>query len=540
MSNLLEINMNIKLLDCTLRDGGYNNDWEFGHNTLVNVFDRVVSAGLDFIEVGFLDQRRKFDINRSIMPDSLSVNRIYGGLDKKNTEIVAMVDYGTCDIEHIGPCSESIIDGIRVIFKVHLMHEALEYCKQLKKKGYKVFTQAVSFTTYTDEKIGELISLVNEVKPFAVSVVDTYGLMFKGNLFHYYQVIDKYLDPGIGIGYHAHNNFQLAFSNCIELAKLHANNPRMLLLDGSLFGMGKGCGNAPLELLAMYMNEQFNCKYDLNQILEAIDVNVMGLYRQLHWGYSLNGFIAASNDCHPNYVSFLLSKHTLSVKSINEILKQLEGDAKLQYDQSYIERLYAEYQINYCKDDDDYHHLSKLLAGREVMIIGPGVTVTEEADKIANAIDKSKPVVIAINFIPEKFDIDYLFLTNSKRYVQQVLHIQEKGDKIKIIATSNVTKASGSFDFNMDYETLIDRDAVFIDNSFIMLMKVLKKSGVKDVLLCGLDGYSASREVNYYTSKMEYEHSKRLGEEINRDVNEKLIDFRKYMNLSFVTTTLYK
>lgn len=532
--------MNIKLLDCTLRDGGFYNDWEFGHNTLVNVFDRVVSAGLDYIEVGFLDQRRQFDINRSIMPDSLSVDRIYGGLNKKNTEVVAMIDYGTCDIERIQPCSESFIDGIRVIFKLDMMHDALEFCSQLKEKGYKVFTQAVSFTAYTDEKIQELISLVNKVKPFAVSVVDTYGLMFKGNLFHYYQVIDKYLDPGIGIGYHAHNNFQLAFSNCIELAKFHANNPRNLLLDGSLFGMGKGCGNAPLELLAMYMNDQFHCQYDLNQLLEAIDVNIMDLYRQLHWGYSLKGFIAASNDCHPNYVSFLLDKQTLSVKSINEILKKLIGDAKLLYDQSHIERLYAEYQMNYCRDDNDYEQLSDLFSGRQVMILGPGLTVTQEADKISNTIKASDPIVVAINFIPETIDIDYLFLTNSKRYVQQVSHIQEKGNKIKIIATSNVTKASGSFDFNMDYETLIDRDAVFIDNSFIMLMKLLRKCSVKNVLLCGLDGYDANREVNYYTSKMEYEHSKRLGEEINRDVNKNLIEFRKYMNINFVTTTLYK
>ena len=532
--------MNIKLLDCTLRDGGYNNDWEFGHNTLVNVFDRVVSAGLDFIEIGFLDQRRPFDINRSIMPNSASANKIYGGLDKKKTEVVAMIDYGTCDIDRILPCSESFIDGLRVIFKVELMYEALEYCRQLKEKGYKVFTQAVSFTAYTDEKIKELISLVNEVKPFAVSVVDTYGLMFKGHLFHYYQVIDKYLDAGIGIGYHAHNNFQLAFSNCIELATFHANNSRMLLLDGSLFGMGKGCGNAPLELLAMYMNDVFHCHYDLNQILEAIDVNVMDLYRQLHWGYSLKGFIAASNDCHPNYVSFLLDKQTLSVKSINEILKKLKGDAKLLYDQSCIERLYAEYQVNYCKDEDDYKCLAELLAGKDVMIIGPGMSVTEEADKIAASIKEFRPIVIAINFIPEQFNIDYLFLTNSKRYVQQVSHIQEKGNKIKIIATSNVTKASGSFDFNMDYESLIDRDAVFIDNSFMMLMKVLRKCAVKKVLLCGLDGYSANREVNYYTSKMEYEHSRRLGEEINCDVNKNLVELRKAMDITFVTTTFYK
>lgn len=532
--------MNIKLLDCTLRDGGYNNDWEFGHDTLVNVFERVISAGLDFIEIGFLDQRRSFDMNRSILPDTSAVERVFGGLNRKNTLVVAMIDYGTCDISHIQPCKDSFIDGIRVIFKMHLMYEALAYCKQLKELGYKVFTQAVSFTSYSDEKIMELISLVNEVQPYAVSVVDTYGLMFKSNLFHYYELIDKYLNPAIAFGYHAHNNFQLAFSNCIELANLHKDKPRTLLLDGSIYGMGKGCGNAPLELLAMYMNEQFHTHYDLSQILETIDVNIMDLYKQLHWGYSLKGFIAASNDCHPSYVSYLLDKQTLSVKSINEILHRLNSDKRLLYDKTHIEQLYTEYQSNYCKDDNDYERLSVLLKDRSVMVIGPGVSITSMGKEISDYIQTSHPVVISINFIPEPFGTDYLFLTNSKRYVQQVGHINEYGDKVKIIATSNITKSSGLFDFTLDYESLIDRDAMFMDNSFIMLMKVLLKVGVKDITLAGLDGYSLGRETNYFSSKMEYEHAKRFGGEINMYVSRLLSAMKDKIDIQFITPTKYE
>lgn len=89
---------NITLLDCTLRDGCYNNDWEFGHDTLVSVFERVVSAEVDYLELGFMDQRRSFDINRSIMPDSASMQKIYGKLDQKKTKLVGMIDFGTCDI----------------------------------------------------------------------------------------------------------------------------------------------------------------------------------------------------------------------------------------------------------------------------------------------------------------------------------------------------------------------------------------------------------------------------------------------------------
>ena len=92
---------NIKILDCTLRDGGYLNDWEFGNSSIVNVFERLVSAGIDIIETGFIDDRRPFDYDRTIFPNTDSVNKIFGKLNKGNAVIVGMIDFGTCCIERI-------------------------------------------------------------------------------------------------------------------------------------------------------------------------------------------------------------------------------------------------------------------------------------------------------------------------------------------------------------------------------------------------------------------------------------------------------
>lgn len=533
--------MNIKLLDCTLRDGGYNNDWNFGHDALSNLFERSTSAGVEFIEVGFLDDRRPFDINRSIMPHTECVGQIWGNLDKKDTKVVAMIDYGTCSVANIQPCKDTYLDGIRVIFKMELMYEALDYCKELQDLGYLVFAQGVSFTTYTDEKLEEIVKLLNDLKPYAFSIVDTYGLMDINLLNHYYEFLDAHLDKDISIGFHAHNNFQLAFANCMELARKHGDKPRMLLLDGSIFGMGKGAGNAPLELLIAFMNENFDSQYDINQILEAIDVNVLDLYKQLHWGYSLKAFISASNDCHPSYVSYLLDKKTLSVKSINEILRRIEiGPRKLSYDKKYIEQLYVDYQNNTCNDDSDYSKIKSLIAGKRVLLIGPGKSVLSAEDTIKEFIEKEQPIVLSINFIPEMFNVDYLFLTNSKRYVQQSIAITEASDKIKIIATSNVTRAAGKFDINLDYESLIDRDAVFIDNSFIMALKVMLLSDVKDVALAGFDGYSLNSDSDYFSSKMEYEFSKRMGQDINAYVNKILASMKSELKIQFVTPTIYQ
>jgi len=376
------------------------------------------------------------------------------------------------------------------------------------------------------------------VKPYAVSIVDTYGLLHKGKLFHYYEMIEKHLDVGIAIGYHSHNNFQLAYANCIELINHHADSGRTLLCDGSLFGMGKGAGNAPIELLSTYMRDNYDKEYHVSQLLEAIDSNILPLYSEYHWGYSLKAFIAASNDCHPNYVSYLLDKKTLSVKSINEILKKLEGDAKLLYNKNYIEQLYVDYQKSSGSDMSVYERLGELFTGRERLVLGPGRTTTSEKDRIAAHITAAKPFVIAINYVPAVFAVDALFLTNSKRYNQQITAITERAGQLKLIATSNLTRTNGNFDYTLDYESLIDRNAVFMDNSFIMLLNVLAKSDVDSVSLAGFDGYSPDED-NYYASRMEYEFAKRLGSEINAYVDAKLPELRKQMNISFVTTTRY-
>ncbi|HUM24505.1 MAG TPA: 3-hydroxy-3-methylglutaryl-CoA lyase, partial [Saccharofermentans sp.] len=99
----------IRLLDCTLRDGGYVNDWEFGHSTITSIFERVVDSGAEIIEIGFLDDRRPFDINRTIMPDTKSVQDIFGHCVKRPPMVVGMIDYGTCKLENIQPCEESYL-----------------------------------------------------------------------------------------------------------------------------------------------------------------------------------------------------------------------------------------------------------------------------------------------------------------------------------------------------------------------------------------------------------------------------------------------
>lgn len=529
----------IRLLDCTLRDGGFVNDWEFGHDDIVNIFERSVSAGVDVIEVGFLDDRREFDLNRTIMPDSQALNEIFHGLSTGHSMIVGMIDFGTCSLEHICDCKDSFVDGIRVIFKKKNRLEAIEFCRELKKKGYQMFVQPVSITGYSDEEMLDLVERVNELHPYAMSMVDTYGLLHQSNLLHYFSLMDQHLKTDIIMGYHAHNNFQLGYSN--SLALMEYDTERSLCIDGSAFGMGKGAGNAPIELLAMYCNEHYGKQYDINQILETIDVNIMKTYLKAPWGYSVKYYLAASNDCHPNYVQHLMQKRTLSIKSVNEILSQIAPKEKLAYNAEHIEQLYHQYQNQEINDTDTLCKLKTELQNQKILVLGPGKSIQTEKGTIQEYLAKNKPIVITINYQPKDFYTDYIFLSNSKRYVGLANRLQEKtADQTKIIATSNVTCTSGAFDFSIDYSSLIDPEFEIQDSSLLMLLKLLGRLDICDVVLAGFDGYSTEQGENYFNIAMEYAFVKDYAQKLNDYTKLSLGKLQQKMNITFLTKSKYQ
>lgn len=544
----------VKLLDCTLRDGGYVNDWNFGHDNMVSIFERLISSGVDILEIGFLDARRPFDKNRTIMPDTASADRLFGHLDKGNALLVGMIDYGTCPIENLSPQRASCLDGIRVIFKKHVMKEALAFCTQVKALGYRVFVQAVSITSYSDRELLDLIDLVNALNPYALSMVDTYGLLHQNSLLHYFEILDHNLNPEIAIGYHSHNNFQMAYANSIEM--LGKPVDRTVLVDASLYGMGKSAGNLPVELISMHMNARYGKSYDTSQMLEAIDINIMPFFEKSPWGYSLFFYIAASNNCHPNYVRFLMDKHTLSLKSLNVILERIEPEKKLMYDKDYIEQLYLSYQNLECSDEEDLEKLAREWSGKTLLLLGPGKNMVLQRERIDRFIREKRPVVIAVNYIPEDLPVDYAFLSNSRRYVQLGTRLSElkaqsgagragtdstkdAAGGVRVIATSNVTNVKGAFDYTLNYNSLIDRSAEIIDNSFVMLLNVLVKTGVSKASCAGFDGYAVGGD-NYFNADMDYRIEKEKSMNLNRYVKEILKKLSGVLSIEFVTDSWYE
>lgn len=529
----------IRLLDCTLRDGGYVNDWEFGHNNLISIFERLVDAGVNIIEIGFLDDRRPFDLNRSIMPDTASAEKIWEKITQKPGMVVGMIDYGTCSISNIQPCSEnSFIDGIRVIFKKHIMKEAMEYCAEVKKLGYKVFAQLVSITSYNDDELLELTKLVNAVKPYAVSMVDTYGLLTPNDLLHYYEILDKNVLPEIQIGFHAHNNFQLGYANAITF--MEKGTVHDIVVDATLYGMGKSAGNAPIELVAGYINDKFKTEYGISSMLEAITESVMDFYVKNPWGYQMLYYLSAANGCHPNYVSYLYGKENLSITKINNILNQIEpNEKKLLYDKKVADITYENFVEQNISSQCVLNDIAEELSDKCLLLMGPGKNIRLQKGIIEDFIVKETPVIISINYLPADFGADYIFVTKQNRYLELTEDLHDAKNKgVKVIATSNVEKRQSRFEYVVDRTPLLDRKSTITDNSFLMLLKLLKQAGIKKVTCAGFDGYSA-KDDNYFNPKMEYSFLKEEAYRLNTYIRDVLNNDYNDMDIQFLTYSHY-
>lgn len=532
----MKSNRQIHLLDCTLRDGGFLNDWNFGYITANSILRRLIKSNVDIVEVGFINNSRKFDIERTINPSTKCFDEIFKNQRKGNTKVVGMIDFGTCSIDNISPKENSYLDGIRVIFKKKDYKAAIEFLKQIKAKGYSVYANPVSITTYSDREMLDLIDLVNELEPVAMSLVDTYGLLHKDRLFRYFYLLDNNLKENITIGYHSHNNFQLAYSNSIELLNIKTN--RNMILDSSLYGMGKSAGNCNTELLAMYLNENYEKNYDIPEILNAIEMDILKYTKEYCWGYQFPFYLSALNDCHPNYVNYLSKKNMLPVKDINEILQKLDEDKKLSFNEEHVEAVYQKHLQNNIDDKAAIVELSNLIKNKKVLLIGPGSTIKSQKEKINSFIEKENPIIFSVNHVNSLFSTDYVFISNPKRFDQyQDGKLISKKDS-ELIITSNITDTDKKAKYILNWNKLKSDKTIVGESSLYILIKALIDLKVNEVILAGFDGFSRYAK-NYYDKTQQFYRPQENINEITSAIIKQLTEFQKYIKIEFLTESSY-
>jgi len=527
---------NIGILDCTLRDGGYVNDFNFGENVIKSIIKDLSEASIDIIEVGFLKSGEFF--SDKTLFGSVEAIRSVIGEKNPNSMYVAMIQYGKFAPEELAPYDGTSIDGIRLTFHEYEIEPSIEVAKKLMELGYKVFMQPVGTTAYTDSQLLDLIEKINSLNPFGFYLVDTLGIMYPQDMLRFFYLIDNNLKHRIALGFHSHNNMQLSFTNAQELIKIHTSR-RKLILDSSVLGMGRGAGNLNTELITRYLNKNFYCGYDELKIMDIIDEYIRPLRRQFSWGYDSAYYIAAALGCHPNYASFLMHRETLHIQDMYNILGSLDADRKHLFNKQYIEEKYTAYLSHNIDDEAACNKIYKLIGDKDVILIAPGKSILRDETAIKRYIKTYAPYVISINFVPKNIPVDLVFVSNLKRFSGLDSLLSKNNSDYEIVVTSNITNKLQENFLCVNYSSYVVEMPIISDNAGIMCLNLLRKLGVQNVLMVGFDGFAGDLRENYFDSAMFLDVDDERLFEMNQAIKEKILQLKKQMNITFFNNSLY-
>jgi len=282
----------IKVLDCTIRDGGLINNHYFTDEFVRAVYQAISKSGIDYIEFGYRCSKELFPIKEYgawKYCDDEKILEIIDGIES-NVKISIMVDAHRVKEQQFAPVDKSPVDMIRVATYVKDIDKAIELVKKTKDLGYETTVNIMAVSKEGEPELVEALKQLAICKPDVVYIVDSFGALYCEQIEHLVKLYKQYL-PGIEIGVHCHNNQQLAFSNTIEGIIHNAN-----YLDASLYGIGRGPGNCPLELLMGFLK---NPKFNLSPILKVIEDYMLPMQKEIEWGYLIPYMITGILNEHP-------------------------------------------------------------------------------------------------------------------------------------------------------------------------------------------------------------------------------------------------
>ncbi|MGD0283271.1 MAG: aldolase catalytic domain-containing protein [Dissulfurispiraceae bacterium] len=282
----------IKVLDCTIRDGGLINKWQFSDELVKKVFQTLSRSGVDYMEIGYKSSEKYFcriEHGAWKFCTEEDIKRVIG--EKTGAmKLSAMADIGRIDAGDILPKSESVLDMIRVACYAHESDKGVSLAQHCQDKGYEVTINLMAVSKVIESDLDEALSDFAKSSVPVIYLVDSFGNMYSEQI-HF--LAKKYFEamPGKELGIHTHNNQQLAFANTIEAIIAGINR-----IDATIYGMGRGAGNCPLELLLSFLK---NPKFDIGPVFEIIQELFIPLKAEVEWGYHIPYMITGILNEHP-------------------------------------------------------------------------------------------------------------------------------------------------------------------------------------------------------------------------------------------------
>lgn len=335
----------IELLECTLRDGGFAledasknriSDMEFSKTDIVEVINDLCSSKIDIVELGSVEitdtPRTGFAIYQNIEAISKTIpqNRLAGQL------YAALYRGPDTPLEDIPTWTPDLCEAVRVIIRYSELQKSLDFCACLSRKGFKVFIQPMLTMRYTDDEIRQLIDAANDMGAYALYIVDSYGYMMPADIERLFKKYDEGLDENIAIGFHAHNNMNLAFSNALSF--INRETDRRLIVDSCALGMGQGAGNLQTEIITDYLNNNFGKFYDYGAVLDVCEI-IQKYCGEMLWGYSVTRLLPAIHKTAYKYAVSLRKHYGFTYGEIDSILGKIPEELVNRYTPENMEKI---------------------------------------------------------------------------------------------------------------------------------------------------------------------------------------------------------
>lgn len=527
----------VNILDCTLRDGGYVNDFEFESAHIFNIINRLQSARINVIECGFLDTNHGRKKNLTRFDCCETINNILEKLPPDhNSFFVAMVEFGKINVDDLPIVTEekNEIKGIRLSFRKSEHLNIFDVAEKIIAKGYRLFIQPIATELYLDVEILELIKRCNSLDIDSTYIVDTHGSMVKEDFRRIYYLFEHNLNNHIRLGFHSHNNLQLSYSNAIDFIEISQNSQREIIIDSSIYGMGRGAGNLNTELLADFINKRIENSYIIEPLLEVVDEYLMAIFQENRWGYSLEHFLSASEHCHPNYASNLINKKNLSIVEIKKLISSIPYNDRREYDSQLIEDIYITY-----KEESKLllKSLPENFYQKKFLLVASGKSVEMEKTLVQEKVNKIDFQTICLNHINPHIICDYIFFSNQLRYDE----FCEKLNPNKLIVTSNIkVRSNHSHCYVVDYKELFEHRNINVDNSALLILNLLVINNVPEVIIAGLDGYNLHEQSHYSYTEYNRVLDDTALQKINDDLAQSIKIISNYIHITYLTTSQFK
>jgi 4-hydroxy 2-oxovalerate aldolase len=554
---------NMEILDCTIRDGGYVNNWDFDKKVVRETYRALSKSGIDYVELGYHGSEKYFDkakYGAFRFSSADDIAQACGNIS--GAKVALMVDYGKYDVKDLVQYEGTPVRLIRIAVHKDSVDGAIRCAAEIKRMGFLTALNLMGFTLYTPAERKRLARALSGAPVDYAYVVDSHGAVFPSQIKDLYGSLSAI--KHIKWGFHSHNNLQMAFANTLS-----AIEAGVKIIDSSVFGMGRGAGNLPTEIVLAYLHLSSSERYNAIPVLNLVDRYFTKLHAQAPWGYNLPYMLSGIYDCHPNYPKSLIERKEYDIEDIWKILNVVKASAPIGFKKELLNDILAK-GFSAKKAVSNVARLKTPTAKRkktnvsyrgrhkdaDFLILANGPGLKENYKQINAFIDGYKPVILAANYLGGLFKPNYHAFSNKRRFVDYI----DTVDKDSRLLISQYIPPEMIREYtDREYETIHydDADAPFdIHDGVIsshcrtvglLLMGVAIVMGAKRIFAAGLDGYmgvNVKGQVHFYDEKDETESKdvlsdRHMGNLRNLEQIDEYLFSHKKEGIHIITPTSY-